>query len=556
MARRTFKVQIILLLIGIILHMNTFISYASEPQDLKNKQNVFQNNIPTITQNMYKSTITNNVYATVDQRKFMKELTNLRTKKSKTFVNNDETMTVLTSTYSLHYQVGKEWKEIDTTIHEDPSPGATTEVADQNQFTVMFNRENNPSVTYQVYDESVSYEAINTKQSEGRVEKNKITYSNAWQETDLVYKVNPDDLKMELWLKNESAPKVFEFNVTTKNLELIQKEDGSIDFVNKQGEVHGSIPQLWIRDASSSKKRYNHTRLFIDKNEDQTILRIELNDEGLQYPIMIDPTTSNSSGYYFDIAPDLDLASIVQFSAFSYDGDSDSGYYGHPADIYLTRQEYGSFKPEYNAPPPGQDGRNVIFIGRTVVPGTGSYNDAVLNVTGTQIISQYGNSGTIYGGACYYSACNTYITYIAHKSTLIDHTIPSTMEAGKTYPVTVTYRNDGDEPWTEVSAYRLGAVGDSDPFANGRQTIAGGHSIAPGQQYTFSFTMMAPNTGTYISDWRMVKDGLTWFGPSLTRTIQVVPPVAPPAVQTKYKIHYEYDAAGRIQSSTRTKISN
>ncbi|MFD0677377.1 MULTISPECIES: NBR1-Ig-like domain-containing protein [unclassified Paenibacillus] len=550
MAIRTNTVKIILLLMFILLSIQPALSYANGNQS--NELTLIQG-ASTVTQNSYRPSITTDVYGAGFQRRGSQELTNLRTKNSKTFRNHDETMTVMTSTYSLHYLQANQWKDIDTTIHKMPDQNGFTEIADQNRFSVKFNRRSQPTVTYQVYDETMTYAAMDNLQTEGVVKDNKITYPNAWVQTDLIYKVNPDDLKMELWLKDASAPKVFQFQVTTNNLEIIQKEDGSIDVVNNKGELFGSIPRLWIRDASSSEKRYDRTRLFIDRYENETILRIELNDEGLQYPIMIDPTTNYFEGpSYFDINPDLEISSIVSLEVHSYDNGSD-GLEGSPIDFYLTRQEYGNIY--VSNPPPGQDGRSVIYIGRTVMV---SNYDAILRVTGAQIMAQHGNSGMVYGGACYYAQCWTVLTYIAHKSTLINHTIPSTMEAGKTYPVTVTYRNDGDEAWTEAGAYRLGAIDDSDPFASGRQVITGGQAIAPGQSYTFSFTMTAPSAvGNYISDWRMVKVGLTWFGPPLSRTIKVVPAIAPPTVSpVKLKIQYDYDAAGRIQSTTWTKLSN
>jgi subtilase family serine protease len=35
------------------------------------------------------------------------------------------------------------------------------------------------------------------------------------------------------------------------------------------------------------------------------------------------------------------------------------------------------------------------------------------------------------------------------EATIVSHTIPATMQAGVTYPVTVTVRNDGTEAWSE-----------------------------------------------------------------------------------------------------------
>ncbi|MBW4085758.1 NBR1-Ig-like domain-containing protein [Paenibacillus sp. S150] len=97
------------------------------------------------------------------------------------------------------------------------------------------------------------------------------------------------------------------------------------------------------------------------------------------------------------------------------------------------------------------------------------------------------------------------------EATIVSHTIPSTMQAGVTYPVSITVRNDGSEEWSEKDLYRLGDVNDSDPFTKGRKLIPEGQTVKPGQTITFSFDMTAPSAikATYTTDWRMVQEGVT-----------------------------------------------
>src|SRR5262249_43459518 len=72
-----------------------------------------------------------------------------------------------------------------------------------------------------------------------------------------------------------------------------------------------------------------------------------------------------------------------------------------------------------------------------------------------------------------------------------------------------------------------------------RVGLAAGESIAAGQQKTFVFAIIAPNQGTYNFQWRMVQDGVTWFGAESTNVVvQVaagahaafVSPSVPPAM--------------------------
>jgi PKD repeat protein len=108
---------------------------------------------------------------------------------------------------------------------------------------------------------------------------------------------------------------------------------------------------------------------------------------------------------------------------------------------------------------------------------------------------------------------------------VVSDTIPTTMNAGQSYPVTVTMRNTGTTPWTEATQIRLGGVGDGTgdaaKFGPTRISIQGGNSVAAGAQYTFSFTMTAPAQGTYNPKYKMVWDGHQWFGDQLSRSVQV-----------------------------------
>ncbi len=135
----------------------------------------------------------------------------------------------------------------------------------------------------------------------------------------------------------------------------------------------------------------------------------------------------------------------------------------------------------------------------------------------------------MYKGICEYFG--TTPTWAFYSCELVSDTFPAVMETGHQYNVSVTFRNRG-VLWTEARQIRLGAVGDHDPFTSQtRQYISG--EVGPGQTYTFSFTITAPNCGgTYTTDWQMLREGYTWFGPILSKTYEVVgpPDSDPPSV--------------------------
>jgi PKD repeat protein len=124
------------------------------------------------------------------------------------------------------------------------------------------------------------------------------------------------------------------------------------------------------------------------------------------------------------------------------------------------------------------------------------------------------------------SAYSTYSTYSLNAQ-VISTTIPSSMVAGQSYPVSVTMKNTGRITWDEASLIRLGGINDGSSDANKFGTtlikIPTGTKVLPGAQYTFTFTMTAPaSAGSYVPKYRMVRNGYEWFGAQVTKTIQVV----------------------------------
>lgn len=117
-------------------------------------------------------------------------------------------------------------------------------------------------------------------------------------------------------------------------------------------------------------------------------------------------------------------------------------------------------------------------------------------------------------------------------ATAVSINVPTSMTAGQQYPVSVTMRNTGTATWTEGGLYRLGAVNpqDNSIWGSGRVLLNSGESIGPGQQKTFNWTAQAPAApGTYNFQWRMVRDGVAWFGDSTANAVVTVSaPTGPP----------------------------
>jgi N-acetylmuramoyl-L-alanine amidase len=132
-----------------------------------------------------------------------------------------------------------------------------------------------------------------------------------------------------------------------------------------------------------------------------------------------------------------------------------------------------------------------------------------------------------YQGICTYFGRTP--TWDYYSDELVSHDFPATMAPGATATVHVTFRNRG-VLWNDARLFRLGAVGDSDPFTTTTRYNVG-TEVGPNTTKTFTLTLTAPATpGTYTSDWRMVRDGVTWFGATLTASIVVTPTSGAPAI--------------------------
>jgi hypothetical protein len=111
-----------------------------------------------------------------------------------------------------------------------------------------------------------------------------------------------------------------------------------------------------------------------------------------------------------------------------------------------------------------------------------------------------------------------------YDAEIVSDTIPTTMIVGRSYTVQVTVRNAGRNTWTRDEGYMLGAVDDDDPFASElRIWLPPGVEVHTDETYTFEFEMTPPGYATtLLTDWRMVREGVRWFGEMIRYSVRVV----------------------------------
>ncbi|MEN8156282.1 MAG: NBR1-Ig-like domain-containing protein [Bacteroidota bacterium] len=103
-----------------------------------------------------------------------------------------------------------------------------------------------------------------------------------------------------------------------------------------------------------------------------------------------------------------------------------------------------------------------------------------------------------------------------NNSQFISQDAPVAANPGEVFPVSVTFKNTGSTTWKTSDNYRLGTQSPQDNTIWGfGNRVALPHDVAPGEEVTFAADLTAPEAGDgygYVLQWRMVQDGVQWFG--------------------------------------------
>lgn len=108
-------------------------------------------------------------------------------------------------------------------------------------------------------------------------------------------------------------------------------------------------------------------------------------------------------------------------------------------------------------------------------------------------------------------------------ATIEQASFPATIPCGGAAEASVTVRNTGTTTWTRAAGYRLGAVGDEDPLytLDVRVNLPDDAAVPPGGAWTFPIPLSGPPTaGAWPTDWRMVREGVHWFGGTWAGTVE------------------------------------
>ena len=110
-----------------------------------------------------------------------------------------------------------------------------------------------------------------------------------------------------------------------------------------------------------------------------------------------------------------------------------------------------------------------------------------------------------------------------NDASVVSISAPSPVLAGQVFSATVTMNNNGNLAWTSAGNYHLGSQSpqDNTTWGFGRVNLQQ-DPVNAGANATFTFNATAPTTpGTYAFAWKMVQDGVQWYGATASMNITV-----------------------------------
>jgi hypothetical protein len=188
----------------------------------------------------------------------------------------------------------------------------------------------------------------------------------------------------------------------------------------------------------------------------------------------------------------------------------------------------------------GAGGYNAVSLINFVI-SPGQLLDATFTMTAPAAPGTYNFQWQLYqdGGALFYGQMSTNVAIQVGTVTTTDNagfvsqSVPASMVAGVTYPVSVTMTNSGTTTWA-AGTYYLGSQNPQGNSTWGLNRANLSSPTAPGSPATFTFNVLAPSTpGTYNFQWRMANASGSFGNASTNVAVNVT---APPSRKAAFDV--------------------
>jgi RHS repeat-associated protein len=229
----------------------------------------------------------------------LKELSGLRTEKSKTYLDTETREYVLEEyTEPIHYKKGKKWENINNNIVEVDTESDDGDLAygnKENKYQVKFAKKNKDNRTIRIHykDKQIDYGLVGAKSVKGEFKANKAAYKDVFNKTDLVFYADNTSIKEDLIIHEKPDQERYTYEFKLKNVTAKQGENGNITFIDKEGKTFFTLTKPFMYD---SKEEFSHeVAMTLREEKGKTYVDIVpdkewLADASRSYPVVIDPS--------------------------------------------------------------------------------------------------------------------------------------------------------------------------------------------------------------------------------------------------------------------------
>lgn len=242
------------------------------------------------------------------------EVVNLRTSNTKTYINEDNTKTMVYSFEPKHYKTKTgELKDMFTTVGLDRGYKETQSVVGKSESTdpvALYAVSGNMTTRFKPFAEGITYNyegkefSVKPKNANNVIPKrvsqdgiDKVVYENVFEGIDVEYEVSAGSVKENIIVKNKKAATNFSFEYSGISLTKHPNVEGAIAFVGIDpnqlyiSPIVISLQQRGVISEQPATQTINGTSLNIVLNQ-QWLAKVNQKD----FPVIVDPAVYNNVG--------------------------------------------------------------------------------------------------------------------------------------------------------------------------------------------------------------------------------------------------------------------
>jgi N-acetylneuraminic acid mutarotase len=165
-------------------------------------------------------------------------------------------------------------------------------MAERGQMQLFSPQSYNGSTVVEQGTVRVEVQPLGAQSSRAQQQGKTLVYTNAYPGTDSLQVVKPGQSEEFLYLRNKTAPTVFDYQVKVSKGVQVRSVAGSIAFVDSQGQGV-RIEKPWLVDSNGQR---SESAVHWQMLEGGKHLRLVVEPQGLRYPLVVDPswTTTGS----------------------------------------------------------------------------------------------------------------------------------------------------------------------------------------------------------------------------------------------------------------------